>query len=183
GGDAREREEPEAQLGVVVPGLRRRQRARGDENVQDPVGEPEGAPRPMHRRRNRITGPVGPHAGEELRQAAEHRGERSECETRLRRAPPTREIRRDDEGRSGKTEEAENRRRGDRLQKDAGRDAVGRELSRAVSSDVEFGLSAARIDRAPHASFIRCTLLIYGFPTCYLSLLLLWFSSCCVGKV
>src|SRR5581483_1824651 len=62
---------------------------------------------------------IRPHAGHELRNAAEREGEREQVTRRGRVPPPPGEVRRDDEGRAGEAEEAENGRRRNRLEEDA----------------------------------------------------------------
>src|SRR5581483_1047717 len=85
---------------------------------QDPERDPERAPHAVHRRRDRVADAVGPHPGEELRDAAEHRCERPQLAVRLHAAVDARQVERDHEGRRREAVQPEHRRSRERLQDD-----------------------------------------------------------------
>src|SRR5581483_2856403 len=118
-GDQRQSEEPVTDLGLVVPGRRGGERAGGEQDVEDPVADPEGSPRPVHGGRQAVSRAVRPHPGEELRDASEDGGERREVQGGGGVVPvPARQVGRDHERRSREAEQPEDGRRSDRLEED-----------------------------------------------------------------
>ena len=122
--DGAEHDEPVAERHVGRAG-RRMQRPVRRQPPEQPVGDPERAPRAVHGRGQHVAGAVRPQPGGELRDPAEDGGEREQEERGGRRvAVPAREVRSDHERRPREAEQAEHGRRGDRLQEDAGGDPV-----------------------------------------------------------